>query len=103
MIIDRWIPNFRATDSGWKVIPIMLYVFCIIVPLCLMIFMIRELIILPVIDTLCMPFNWEFSHYLRDQQERARYTTWWRDCSEGGWLLYVGPFGITRIVRSVCR
>jgi hypothetical protein len=54
-------------------------------------------------EFMAAPFEWKFVKYLDGQEERARYSRWFRNCRCGGWMLYKGPFGITRVTRSACR
>jgi uncharacterized membrane protein YfhO len=97
----KWLLDIKPYDSGWKVTFLILSFVVLVIPY----FIVRAIYGMFYeffAMVLCMPFNWEFSHYLQGE-ERVKYTTWWRDCTEGGWRVFVGPFGITRIVRSVCR
>lgn len=95
---------YEGPDTFFKLtfslIGIILF-FCVWIMLKLVRFILAE-ILESLVEMVCCFFEWEFVNYLHPEN-RPLYSNFLRDCSEGGWLLYRGPFGLTRVKRSACR
>lgn len=96
-----WYHDLKTHDSAWwalySVLVLWIWIPCKIFTLC------YGAVHAIAASVVCAPFTWHFDRYLDSMEERQKYSRWWRDCTQGGWLVYRGPFGIELIRRSACR